>query len=115
MICSAIKGDVPAIRRLLKQDPNLAITEYWYTQPIHFAVREGHLEATQTIIEAGAGPHHLSGHCAHVGDLDLTGYHLVTQRGHDRRHHGQPLLPLVGDQHTQVLCYAIGHRGSESA
>lgn len=59
MICAAIRGDVPAIRRLLKTDPNLAITEYWYTQPIHFAAREGHLKAVRTLIEAGADPHHL--------------------------------------------------------
>lgn len=64
MICAAIRGDVPAIRRLLKSDPNLAITEYWYTHPIHFAAREGHVEATRTLVEAGADLSHLP----HAGD-----------------------------------------------
>ena len=59
MICAAIRGDTPTIRRLLKLDRNLAITEYWYTQPIHFTVREGHVEATRTLVEAGADPNHL--------------------------------------------------------
>ena len=59
MICAAISGDVDQIRRLLKQDANLVRAEYWYTQPIHFAVREGHLEVVKVLLEAGADPAHV--------------------------------------------------------
>ena len=46
-ITAAAVGDTPALQRLLERDPSLGQAEYWYTQPIHFAVRAGHLEAVQ--------------------------------------------------------------------
>ena len=55
-ICAAATGDAEALRRLLARDPNLYRAEYWYTPPIHFAVREGHLEAVRVLLEAGAVP-----------------------------------------------------------
>ena len=59
MINAAIKGDEDQIRNLLKRDANLVRAEYFYTQPIHFAVREGHLEAVKVLLEAGADPTHV--------------------------------------------------------
>jgi ankyrin repeat protein len=53
---TAAAGDMPTLRRLLERDPALSQAEYWYTQPIHFAVREGHFEAVQVLLEAGADP-----------------------------------------------------------
>ena len=32
------------------------VREYWYTQPIRFAVREGHLDAVRVLLDAGADP-----------------------------------------------------------
>ena len=55
-ICAAATGDAEALRRLLPRDPNLYRSGYWYTPPIHFAVREGHLEAVRVLLEAGAVP-----------------------------------------------------------
>ena len=52
---AAEAGDAPALSRLLERDPNLARADYWYTRPIHLAVREGHLEATSVLLEAGGG------------------------------------------------------------
>src|SRR6059036_2219968 len=75
-ICAAATGDAEALRRLLARDPNLYRAEYWYTSPIHFAVREGHLDAVRVLLEAGADP-------AAVG---LSGDSLITvarDRGHE--------------------------------
>jgi ankyrin repeat protein len=75
-ICAAEAGDAEALRRLLERDPNLYRAGYWYTPPIHFAVREGHVEAVRVLLEAGADP-------AAVG---LSGESLITvarDRGHE--------------------------------
>jgi ankyrin repeat protein len=76
MLVAAAAGDVAALRGLLARDPNLYRAEYWYTQPIHFAVREGDVEALRVLLDAGADP-------ATVGLLD--GEDLITtalDRGH---------------------------------
>jgi ankyrin repeat protein len=55
-IVTAAEGDVIEMRRLLGQNPWLALSEYWYTPAIHFAVREGHTEAAQLLLDEGAHP-----------------------------------------------------------
>ena len=51
---AARDGDVEHLRKLLDQEPALAKCEYWYTSPLHFAVREGHVEASKLLVERGA-------------------------------------------------------------
>lgn len=52
LVCAAIRDDAHTIRNHLRQHPNCARLEYWYTPPIHFAVQEGNLQATQALWEA---------------------------------------------------------------
>ena len=56
MILACLTGNVGRIEALLERDPNLVRAEYWYTQPLHFAVREGHLDAVRVLLKEGADP-----------------------------------------------------------
>ena len=49
LFCAAIRNDVDTLGRHLKDDPECVQLEFWYTPPIHFAVREGNLEATKIL------------------------------------------------------------------
>jgi ankyrin repeat protein len=74
-ITAAVSGDAATLRRLLDRDPNLVNAEYSYT-PIHFAVREGHLDAVRTLLDAGADPVWNGGH---DGNL----IQMARERGYD--------------------------------
>ena len=49
-------GDVGRVRELLERDPALVHAQYWYTQPIHFAVYANRPEVVRVLLEAGAEP-----------------------------------------------------------
>src|SRR6266700_2487757 len=76
MINSAATGDTSMLRSLIACDPSLIDSEYFYAPAIHFAVREGHIEAVQILLEAGADP-------------EWNGYHdgslieMARDRGHE--------------------------------
>lgn len=73
---AAARGDAAALLCLLERDSNLSRAEYWYTQPIHFAVREGQLDTVRVLLDAGADP----------AVRGLSGETLVTlarDRGHE--------------------------------
>jgi len=55
-IVAAAEDDVMALRRLIERNSRLALSEYWYTPAIHFAVREGHIESVQLLLDGGAHP-----------------------------------------------------------
>ena len=75
-ITASANGDIAALRRLLDRNPELSRAQYWYTYPMHFAVRSGHLEAVQALLDAGADP-------------EWNGYHdgslteMACERGHE--------------------------------
>lgn len=54
MFVAARAGDIKEVRRLIARAARLALVEYNYTPPIHFAVREGHLAIVELLIERGA-------------------------------------------------------------
>ena len=60
LLNAARNGDLARLRALLARDPTLVRAEYWYTPPLYFAVREGHLDAVKLLVETGAELTHRS-------------------------------------------------------
>ena len=54
MFVAARAGDLKEVNRLIARASALALVEYNYTPPIHFAVREGHLGIVKLLIDRGA-------------------------------------------------------------
>src|SRR5712675_1611277 len=54
MLMAARDGDLDRVKELAAVCPGLVRYEYNYTPPMHFAVREGHLEIVQFLIEQNA-------------------------------------------------------------
>src|SRR5688572_7301706 len=54
ILFASYKGDLPAIKALVSECPELIFAQYNYTPPIHFAVREGHPALVQYLLENGA-------------------------------------------------------------
>ena len=78
MLSAASAGDLSRVRELVAQRPALATCQYNYTPPLHFAVREGHLELARFLVDRGA---YDPGYKSYpFGDSLLT---IARDRGHD--------------------------------
>lgn len=86
---AAAAGDAHGLRHLLARDGNLYRAEYWYTQPIHLAVRGGHAEAVRVLLDAGADP----------SAVGLSGDNLMTM-ARDRGHEG--VARLLGEARSRL-------------
>jgi ankyrin repeat protein len=89
VITSAASGDTATLRRLVDEDPSLSREGYFYTPPIHFAVREGHRAVVEILLAAGADAEwngyygeSLIGMARERGYDDIAA--LLEQAGHDR-------------------------------
>src|SRR5690242_7284012 len=47
-------GDLGRVKELIARRPDLVSAEYNYTPPIHFAVRERHLDVVRFLLDKGA-------------------------------------------------------------
>jgi len=56
MLAAARDGDLERVRALATHCPGLINCEYNYTPPIHFAVREGHVDVVRFLLEQGVDP-----------------------------------------------------------
>jgi ankyrin repeat protein len=86
MFVATRAGDISEVRALIARAPGLAVVEYNYTPPIHFAVREGHLPLVELLVDKGA-------------DLGYRSYPF-----------GDALLTIAEDhEHAEVVAY-LGDR-----
>ena len=56
LFCASGAGDLERVRAILDRDPRLVNAQHWYQFPIHMAVREGHAEVVELLLQAGADP-----------------------------------------------------------
>ena len=76
VITAAASGDADDMRRLLADNPSLSRQGYFYTPPIHFAVRQGYAEIVQMLLDAGADTE-WNGH------YGLSLIEMARERGHE--------------------------------
>ena len=55
-LAAVYDGREDIVREILRDDPTLARAEYAYMQPLHYAVRGGHVTMAKLLVEAGADP-----------------------------------------------------------
>ena len=82
VLVAACGGDAATLKRLLERDRTLVEAEYWYAPPLHFAVREGHVDAVSLLLQRGAN----------VFGQSLYGQETLLQMALDRGHHGVAAL-----------------------
>ena len=108
MLTAARAGDVAALKGALERDPTLVGAGYWYMPPLHFAVREGHLDAVRLLVAAGADLTHRN---ALYGNDTLL--QMAVDRGHERvadylRRELSSRLASAGSRHPIHAALAAG-------
>jgi ankyrin repeat protein len=104
-LTAAAAGDLPALRRLIARKPRLARAEYWYTPAVHFAAREGHVEAVEVLLDADADPEW-------NGLNDRSLIEMARERGHGTV---ARLLERARDRRGRVAAEPLDHPIHEAA
>src|SRR6266850_1051780 len=54
ILLASKNDDLEKVKKIVGECPELIYAQYNYTPPIHFAVREGHLELVKYLLDNGA-------------------------------------------------------------
>ena len=65
ILTAAIRGDLPTIEKLVREDPRLATCSNQYRTPLHFAVQENHIDVVRFLLDHGADATYRSGNFWH--------------------------------------------------
>jgi ankyrin repeat protein len=109
-LVAAEAGDVAALRRLLEHDAALVHAAYFYTPAIHYAVREGHLEATRLLLDAGADPERNGYYDGSLVDMARDRGHLAIAALLEERRTGAGLI-VPGDSRADHPIHRAAEAG----
>jgi|GEM_PF-816838 len=56
LFCASANGDLASVKQIIHDSPELAHSFIWYESPLHFAVRENHIEIVRELLAAGINP-----------------------------------------------------------
>jgi len=56
LLSAAYNGDLQTVARMLKEDSSLVKSQFAYYEPLHYAVKGGHIEVVKILLELGAHP-----------------------------------------------------------
>ncbi|HTG72592.1 MAG TPA: ankyrin repeat domain-containing protein [Terriglobia bacterium] len=98
-LTAAAAGDAPALRHLLERNARLAKAEYWYAPAVHFAAREGHVDAVRLLLEAEADPERNG-----LNDRNLI--EMARERGHEEI---AQMLERARDRRGRVVAQKLDH------
>ena len=94
-LVAAAAGDTLTLQRLMERDSSLSRAEYFYAPPIHFAVRDGHIEAVRILLAAGAAESESNG-CDFDGLIEIArdrSYEEIALLLEEARRHRKQVAP----------------------